>query len=305
MSQNISTSSNVFDEAFNRLRVEAKNYPILTFEEEQELFKQYKAGSRLAGQKIIRSHLRMVVSMAAKYKGYGLPLSEIAAEGNYGLAKALTQFDPSMGNRFATYAMWWIRSMTHKYVAENWSMVRFVTSAPRKKLFFGLRRAKFEIGAAGPLTQEQAEDIATVMEVPVKDVLEMDQRLIAADASLNIRMGGDNDGGEILNLQADDSPLQDESFEELQKAEYRRNLIANGMETLTERERTIIEKRHLSDEPANLQDLAEIYQVSRERIRQIEERALKKLKKNISSIMHDQEMKQIMAKEDFAIVPAK
>jgi RNA polymerase sigma-32 factor len=292
-----------FDDEFRRFFTESKQYDMLSPEEETELFKRYKAGDKAAERKIIRSHYRLVAAIARKYRGYNLPLGDLVGEGRYGLVKAINNFNPDQGNRFATYAMWWIRASVQQYVLENSSIVKFSGSTSRKKLFFGLRRAKAAMGVVGLLNDEQAQEIAEVMGVPHDVVLDMDQRLTNGDYSLNYRVGDDGDT-EMLDFQADTDPLQDEQVSDKQDTRKRRELISKGMEGLKDREKRVIMMRHRKDEPASLQDLAEEMSVSRERVRQIETNALRKLKRNIETIMTSEAIAMRKATAEFEIVPS-
>jgi RNA polymerase sigma-32 factor len=229
---------------------------------------------------MVTSHLRLVAKIAMGYRGYGLPMGEVISEGNVGLMQAVKKFDPDKGFRLATYAMWWIRAAIQEYILRSWSLVKLGTTAAQKKLFFNLRRLKGEIQALeeGDLRPENVKEISTRLGVTEEEVTSMNRRMSAGgDASLNAPIGGTEDGGEWQDWLSDDKPGQAETFADRDEFSARMELLEEAMESLNDRERHIITERRLKDEPTTLEDLSVEYNVSRERIRQIEVRAFEKL----------------------------
>ncbi|MCL4158567.1 UNVERIFIED_CONTAM: hypothetical protein GTU68_016854, partial [Idotea baltica] len=233
-----------------------------------------------AAEKMVTSHLRLVAKIAMGYRGYGLPMAEVISEGNVGLMQSVKKFDPEKGFRLATYAMWWIRAAIQEYILRSWSLVKMGTTASQKKLFFNLRRLKGEMKALdeGQLRPEQAKKIAETLNVSEKDVYSMNGRMSGSDASLNVPMGADGDM-QWQDWLADDDPNQAEEFADKQEFDARMTLLERAMEDLNERERHILQERRLSEDPKTLEQLSEVYDVSRERIRQIEVRAFEKVQK--------------------------
>ena len=233
-----------------------------------------------AAQKLVTSHLRLVAKIAMGYRGYGLPLADLIAEGNLGMMQAVKRYDPDRGFRLATYAMWWIRASIQEYILHSWSLVKLGTTAAQKKLFFNLRRIKGRIQAIedGDLSPETVKKIATELEVPESDVIDMNRRLAGPDHSLNAPLRGDSDGaGEWQDWLEDGGDNQEETLGEMEELGLRRDLLTSAMSHLTARERDILQERRLREEPATLEELAQKYGVSRERVRQIEVRAFDKL----------------------------
>ena len=260
---------------------EALRFPLLDPEQERALAERWRdAKDPEAAQLLLGSHLRLVFKIARGFRGYGLPLGELVAEGNVGLMQALSKFEPDRGFRFATYAMWWIRAAIQEYVLHNRSLVKMGTTAAQKRLFFNLRRIKGELGefGDGDLPAEVVTNIATELSVTEDEVTEMNRRLAASDQSLSAPMGADDDT-QWQDMLVADRPDQEAVLAEESELTWRRGLLDKGMQVLNERERHILSERRLSEGPKTLEDLSQIYGVSRERIRQIEARAFEKLQK--------------------------
>lgn len=264
---------------------EIRKFPMLEANEEYMLAKAWREhGDLEAAHKLVTSHLRLVAKIALGYRGYGLPLSELIAEGNVGMMQAVKRFDPERGFRLSTYAMWWIKAAMQEYILHSWSLVKIGTTAAQKKLFFNLRRLKREMKAIddGDLSPEQVADIADRLAVSEREVIEMNRRLLAGDKSLNapIRQDGDGDG-EWQDWLADEKESQETKLGDEQEFKHRQRLLNKAMLGLGAREREIILARRLMDPPATLEDLSQKFNVSRERIRQIEVRAFERLQENI------------------------
>jgi RNA polymerase sigma-32 factor len=256
---------------------------MLTAEEEYQLSKRWKeAADEQAAHKLVTSHLRLVAKIAMGYRGYGLPVGELISEGNVGMMQAVKRFDPDRGFRLATYAMWWIRAAIQEYILHSWSLVKMGTTAAQKKLFFNLRRLKGQMSALeeGDLKPEQVEKIARTLQVPEADVISMNRRLASPDNSLNAPVRADSDG-EWQDWLVDDSETQEEVLAERQDMSNRRELLGEALKTLNDRERHILIERRLKDEPTTLEELSQQYNISRERVRQIEVRAFEKLQKSM------------------------
>lgn len=263
----------------SRYLQEIRRFPMLEPDEEFMLAKRYKEhGDPNAAQKLITSHLRLVAKIAMGYRGYGLPISEVISEGNVGLMHAVKRFEPDKGFRLATYAMWWIRAAIQEYVLRSWSLVKIGTTAAQKRLFFNLRRIKGQIAALddGNLHPDQIKQIAATLSVTEQDVVSMNQRL-TGDASLNAPMRADEGTSEWQDWLVDETPSQETALGDAEEYNERMALLGNAMEDLNERERAIFQARRLRDDPATLEELAQEYNVSRERIRQIEVRAFEKV----------------------------
>lgn len=257
-----------------------RKFPLLTLEQEQEYATKWKEeGDIEAAHSLVRAHLRLVVKVAAGYKGYGLPLNELISEGNIGMLQATQRFDPEKGFRFTTYAIWWIKASIQEYILHSWSLVKIGTTAAQKKLFFNLRRLKSQIKALGEndLNPEQLETIATSLGVSQEEVQNMNRRLGAHDHSLNASIGNDNEYDEWQSMLVDDTTNQEETYAEQEELSNRKNLLSEAMKSLKPREREILVERRLKDKPATLEELSQTYNISRERIRQIEVRAFEKL----------------------------
>ena len=271
------------EQGLSRYLTEIRKFPMLAKEEEFMLAKRWQEHEDTeAAEKMVTSHLRLVAKIAMGYRGYGLPMAEVVSEGNVGLMQAVKKFDPDKGFRLATYAMWWIRAAIQEYILRSWSLVKLGTTAAQKKLFFNLRRIKGEINAieSGDLRPEQVTEIATRLNVTEEEVISMNGRMSASDASLNAPIGGADGDGEWQDwLEDEDNPGQAKEYADRQELEARMTLLEQAMQDLNEREKHIITERRLKDEPVTLEDLSKVYNVSRERIRQIEVRAFEKLQK--------------------------
>ena len=273
------------DSGLSRYLTEIRKFPLLSPEEEYMFAKRLKEhGDAEAARRLVTSHLRLVAKIAMGYRGYGLPVSEIVSEGNVGLMQAVKRFDPDKGFRLATYAMWWIRASIQEYVLRSWSMVKLGTTAAQKKLFFNLRKAKSNIGAIeeGDLTPDHTATLADQLGVSEREVTDMNRRLSGPDSSLNAPLRSESES-EWQDWLADETTDQETRMAEREELGDRHDLLTNAMDTLTERERNIIQARRLQDEPATLEELSQKYGVSRERVRQIEVRAFEKLQKAMSS----------------------
>ena len=263
----------------SRYLQEIRKFPMLEPDEEFMLAKRYKEHADPdAAQRLITSHLRLVAKIAMGYRGYGLPISEVISEGNVGLMHAVKRFEPDKGFRLATYAMWWIRAAIQEYVLRSWSLVKIGTTAAQKRLFFNLRKIKGQIAALddGNLHPDQIKQIATTLSVSEQDVVSMNQRL-TGDASLNAPMRADEGTSEWQDWLVDDTPDQETVLGNSEEYNERMALLGNAMDDLNEREKAIFQARRLRDDPATLEELAQVYNVSRERIRQIEVRAFEKV----------------------------
>ena len=260
---------------------EIRQFPLLTPEEEFMLAKRWREHDDAeAAHRLVTSHLRLVAKIAMGYRGYGLPVGELISEGNIGLMQAVKRFDPDRGFRLATYAMWWIRASMQEYILHSWSLVKMGTTAAQKKLFFNLRKLKGEIEAIddGDLTPEQVKHISTALNVSQNDVVSMNRRMSGPDQSLNAPVREEG-GGEWQDWLEDSNESQETTVLEANELDHRRQLFADSLEVLTDREQHILAERRLKEEPKTLEELSQVYGVSRERIRQIEERAFKKLQK--------------------------
>jgi RNA polymerase sigma-32 factor len=271
----------------NRYLSEIKKFPILTPEEEYMLAKRWTEHQDTdAAAKLVNSHLRLVAKIAMGYRGYGLPLSELISEGNIGLMQGVKKFEPERGFRLATYAMWWIRASIQEFILRSWSLVKMGTTAAQKKLFFNLRRMKNRIEAfeEGDLKPEDVAKIATDLGVTEEDVISMNRRMaMGGDTSLNVPLREDGEGT-WQDWLVDAEPLQDERVAEAQESRVRHELLLEAMSSLNDREKHILTERRLADEPKTLEELSQVYNVSRERIRQIEVRAFEKLQKALMSL---------------------
>ncbi|HAQ36656.1 MAG TPA: RNA polymerase sigma factor RpoH [Alphaproteobacteria bacterium] len=266
----------------SRYLSEIRKFPMLEKDEEFRLAKRWtEHEDPKAAERLVTSHLRLVAKIAMGYRGYGLPIAEVISEGNVGLMQAVKKFDADKGFRLATYAMWWIRASIQEYILRSWSLVKMGTTAAQKKLFFNLRRMKSKMQALeeGDLRPEQVDEIATKLGVTDNDVISMNRRLSGPDASLNAPLRGSEDGDSQWQdwLADDKATSQEDELAEDDEFDQRMVLLQEAMGDLNDRERHIIQERKLTDEPKTLEELAEIYGVSRERIRQIEVRAFEKL----------------------------
>ncbi len=270
----------------NKYLQEIRKFPLLTPEEEINFSKKWKEnGDVEAAHHLVTSHLRLVAKIAMGYRGYGLPLNELISEGNVGMLQAVRRFDPDRGFRLATYAIWWIRAAIQEYILHSWSLVKMGTTAAQKKLFFNLRRIKGQIQAfnEGDIEPEQLQKIATTLGVTEDEVLQMDRRLSSVDHSLNSTIGDDQDGGEWQNMLVDETENQEANYAKAEEFSDRQTLLRNAMKDLNDRECYILTERRLNEEPVTLEELSKKYNISRERVRQIEVRAFEKLQKAMKS----------------------
>ena len=269
------------EHGLGRYLQEIKKFPMLEREEEFILAKKWvDNGDSQAAHKMVTSHLRLAAKIAMGYRGYGLPTSEIVSEANVGLMQAVKKFDPDKGFRLSTYAMWWIRASIQEYVLRSWSLVKMGTTSAQKKLFFNLRKAKNRIGALeeGDLRDHNVAKIAKDLNVTEKEVVSMNRRLTGGDASLNARVMTDGEGAaEWQDWLEDETANQAANYEEKNELDNRRELLTEALTILNDREKGIILKRKLQEPPLTLEELSNLYDVSRERIRQIEFRAFEKL----------------------------
>jgi len=265
---------------------EIKKFPILTADEEYMLAKRYKEyGDTDAAHKLVTSHLRLVAKIAMGYRGYGLPVTDLISEGNVGIMQAVKKFDPERGFRLATYAMWWIRAQIQEYVLHSWSLVKIGTTAAQKKLFFNLKKLKNQLSSidSGDLSPENAREIATRLNVKEAEVLDMNNRLFSGDQSLNIQVG-DEGVAEWQDMLVDTNDTQDKIIANADELSYRKKIFEQAIEILNDREKEIIKLRKLKDKPVKLEELSKKFNISRERVRQIEEKAFEKLQKQVSII---------------------
>ena len=265
---------------------EIKKFPILTAEEEYMLAKRYKEhGDTEAAHKLVTSHLRLVAKIAMGYRGYGLPVTDLISEGNVGIMQAVKKFDPERGFRLATYAMWWIRAQIQEYVLHSWSLVKIGTTAAQKKLFFNLKKLKNQLSSidSGNLSPENAREIASRLNVKEAEVLDMDNRLFSGDQSLNVQVGEEGDT-EWQDMLVDSNDTQDNILANSNELSFRKKIFEQALEVLNDREKEIITLRRLKDKPIKLEELSKKFNISRERVRQIEEKAFEKLQKQVSVI---------------------
>ncbi len=285
-------------ESLTRYLEEIRRFPMLEPQEEYMLAKSWREhGDREAAHRLVTSHLRLVAKIAMGYRGYGLPIAEVISEGNVGLMQAVKRFEPEKGFRLATYAMWWIKASIQEYILRSWSLVKMGTTANQKKLFFNLRKAKSKISALeeGDMRPDQVKLIAKRLGVGEQDVIDMNRRL-GGDASLNTPIREDGDSGEWQDWLVSDAPSQERVLAENEELDNRRKALGEALSVLNDRERRIFEARRLSEDPITLEQLAEEFGVSRERVRQIEVRAFEKVQ---NAVKH-----RIAAMETPAAVPA-
>ena len=278
--------------SLTRYLQDIRKFPMLKPEEEFMLAKAWREhGDTDAAHKLVTSHLRLVAKIAMGYRGYGLPIGELISEGNVGMMQAVKRFDPDRGFRLATYAMWWIRASIQEYILRSWSLVKIGTTAAQKKLFFNLRRLKGQLDAVdeGDLHPDQVTEIATRLDVSENDVVQMNRRLAGSDHSLNAPMRADAEGEWQDWLVDEDSVDQETSYAENEELDYRRELMADAMKGLNEREQHILTERRLKDNPSTLEELSQVYNISRERVRQIEVRAFEKLQKAMTDAAKEQQ----------------
>lgn len=278
----------------NRYMQEIRKFPLLEPEEEYMLAKRWvEEQDPEAAHKMVTSHLRLAAKIAMGYRGYGLPQSEVISEANVGLMQAVKRFDPEKGFRLATYAMWWIRASIQEYVLRSWSLVKLGTTSGQKKLFFNLRKAKNKIGALeeGDLHPDNVKRIATDLGVTEEEVVSMNRRMSGGDASLNATVGSEGEGTmQWQDWLEDEDADQATDYAERDELETRREMLAEALDVLNDREKDILTQRRLSDETVTLEDLSTQYDVSRERIRQIEVRAFEKLQKRMRELAKEKGM---------------
>ncbi len=271
---------------------EIRKFPMLEQEEEYMLAKRWREHDDIdAAHKLVTSHLRLVAKIAMGYRGYGLPVGELISEGNLGMMQAVKRFDPERGFRLATYAMWWIRAAIQEYILHSWSLVKMGTTAAQKKLFFNLRKIKGQMQAIeeGDMPPETVTEIARRLSVTEDDVVSMNRRLSAPDHSLNAPLRDDSDG-EWQDWLVDESESQEHMLAEKEELNNRRQLLTDAMTSLNERERHILTERRLKDGPTTLEQLSQVYGISRERVRQIEVRAFEKLQKAMKNAVIEQRL---------------
>ncbi|EKF41937.1 RNA polymerase sigma factor RpoH [Nitratireductor indicus] len=270
---------------------EIRRFPMLQPEEEYMLAKRYsERDDTQAAHKLVTSHLRLVAKIAMGYRGYGLPIGEVISEGNVGLMQAVKKFEPDRGFRLATYAMWWIKASIQEYILRSWSLVKMGTTANQKRLFFNLRKVKSKIQALddGDLNPEQVSEIATRLNVSEEEVVSMNRRL-SGDASLNAPIRAtEGESGEWQDWLVDDSESQEDMLVEQDELENRRRMLGDAMSVLNDREKRIFEARRLSDEPLTLEELSGEFDISRERVRQIEVRAFEKVQEAVQAASREQ-----------------
>jgi len=273
---------------------EIRKFPLLEPEEEYMLAKRWvEEQDTEAAHRMVTSHLRLAAKIAMGYRGYGLPQAEVISEANVGLMQAVKRFDPEKGFRLATYAMWWIRASIQEYILRSWSMVKLGTTSAQKKLFFNLRKAKNRIGALeeGDMRPENVAQIAHDLGVTENEVISMNRRMSGGDASLNATVGSEEDSAmQWQDWLEDEDADQAGDYEKQDELSARRELLAEAMDVLNERERDILTQRRLSDQTVTLEELSGQYDVSRERIRQIEVRAFEKLQKRMRSLAAEKGM---------------
>lgn len=276
------------EDGLRRYLQEIARIPMLEPREEVELSRRWRDhGDVAAAHRLVTSHLRLVAKIAFKYRGYGLPMGDLIAEGNIGMMQAVKRFDPDKGFRLSTYAIWWIRASIQEYILRSWSMVKIGSSAAQKRLFFNLRKIKQKIGANGGISergmsQEQVGDIARILDVSEQDVIDMDQRMSGQDVYLNSAAYQEGEGEKIDFLESH-GDNQETALANRQEAASKQVLLQRALTTLSLRERDIIERRRLKETPDTLEDLSKDYSISRERVRQIEVRAFEKLQKEMTS----------------------
>ncbi len=271
------------EDSLKRYIQEVKKFPILTAKEEYDLAKDWAENQNLvAAQKLVSSHLRLVVKIAFGYRGYGLPTQDIISEGNLGLMQAVKKFKPDMGFKLATYAVWWIRASINEYILHSWSLVKIGTTAAQKKLFFNLKKIKAKIQGAEDrsLNNIEIQHIAEQLQVSPNEVKQMEQRISSHDSSLNSPLSIDEDS-QFQDFIVDDKNNPEDNIINIQMNDYYKQMVDLGMQSLNDREKAIIQARYLTDDPETLENLAQQHHISRERVRQIEVRALEKLRDNL------------------------
>ncbi len=282
---NSNTALIVSGSGLSRYLEDIKKFPMLSLEEEYSLAKKWvEEGCRSSAHKLVTSHLRLAAKIAMGYRGYGLPISEVVSEANVGLMQAVKRFDPEKGFRLATYAIWWIKANIQEYILKSWSLVKMGTTSAQKKLFFNLRKLKNKIGALedGDLLPENVEEIARQLHVPEDDVVAMNRRMIGGDVSLNATIKSDGETEEEWqSLLADQSEDHVEKFVHSDETRGRIAILMKSLNVLNDREKSIILDRRLKEPPLTLEQLSEKHGISRERVRQIENKAIDKLKDKV------------------------
>ena len=282
---NSNTALIVSGSGLSRYFEDIKKFPMLSLEEEYSLAKAWvEEGCRSSAHKLVTSHLRLAAKIAMGYRGYGLPISEVVSEANVGLMQAVKRFDPEKGFRLATYAIWWIKANIQEYILKSWSLVKMGTTSAQKKLFFNLRKLKNKIGALedGDLLPENVEEIARQLHVPEDDVVAMNRRMIGGDVSLNATIKSDGETEEEWqSLLADQSEDHVEKFVHSDETRERRTILMKSLNVLNDREKSIILDRRLKEPPLTLEQLSEKHGISRERVRQIENKAIDRLKDKV------------------------
>ena len=291
MARNTLPSITAGEGGLNRYLDEIRKFPMLEPQQEYMLAKRYQEhGDRTAAHQLVTSHLRLVAKIAMGYRGYGLPIGEVVSEGNVGLMQAVKKFDPERGFRLATYAMWWIKASIQEYILRSWSLVKMGTTANQKRLFFNLRRMKSKIQAIddGDLRPDQVKEIATKLKVSEDEVVSMNRRL-TGDASLNAPIkAGEGESGQWQDWLVDDHDSQEQTLIEQDELDTRRAMLARAMGVLNERERRIFEARRLAEDPVTLEELSAEFDISRERVRQIEVRAFEKVQEAVQKYAAEQ-----------------
>jgi RNA polymerase sigma-32 factor len=270
-------------DGLRRYLLEIAKFPVLDHAEEYELSKRWRDhGDMAAAHRLVTSHLRLVAKIAFRFRGYGLPVGDLIAEGNIGMMQAIKRFEPDKGFRLSTYAIWWIKAAIQEYILRSWSMVKIGSSAVQKRLFFNLRKLKKKIGVNDDrgLTDEQAGDIARILDVSATDVMDMNQRMSGGDVYLNSAVSQEGDM-EKIDLLVEPSPSHEVLLSERQESSNRHKLLQASLAKLNERERDILIRRRLKEDPDTLELVSQLYSISRERVRQIEERAFEKLQKDM------------------------
>ena len=291
MARNNLPSITAGEGGLNRYLDEIRKFPMLEPQQEYMLAKRYQEhGDRTAAHELVTSHLRLVAKIAMGYRGYGLPIGEVVSEGNVGLMQAVKKFDPERGFRLATYAMWWIKASIQEYILRSWSLVKMGTTANQKRLFFNLRRMKGKIQAIddGDLRPDQVKEIATKLKVSEDEVVSMNRRL-TGDASLNARIkAGEGESGQWQDWLVDGHDSQEQTLIEQDELDTRRAMLARAMGVLNDRERRIFEARRLAEDPVTLEELSTEFDISRERVRQIEVRAFEKVQEAVQKYAAEQ-----------------
>lgn len=291
MARNTLPSITAGEGGLNRYLDEIRKFPMLEPQQEYMLAKRYhEHGDRNAAHQLVTSHLRLVAKIAMGYRGYGLPIGEVVSEGNVGLMQAVKKFDPERGFRLATYAMWWIKASIQEYILRSWSLVKMGTTANQKRLFFNLRRMKGKIQAIedGDLRPDQVKEIATKLKVSEAEVISMNRRL-SGDASLNAPIkAGEGESGQWQDWLVDEHDSQEQTLIEQDELDTRRAMLARAMDVLNDRERRIFEARRLAEDPVTLEELSTEFDISRERVRQIEVRAFEKVQEAVQKFAAEQ-----------------